>query len=210
MRLIHTADWHLCDRLGRHRPHRRPRAGASSASPSCARNMPADVLLIAGDLFSEQATVDEMTDALDHIRTDVHAVLRPRRDDPGHHRQPRPGRSINMVRAGMTLAAPDDRGKGGLLAGAACTCSTARRSRRCAARTASGCSSCSSLSVPRAATTCRRPVTAPARKRTACCTRQSPTGCTVPRRGQGSTRPCRRCWSPTCTSAAPRCTACTR
>ncbi len=105
MRIIHTADWHLCDRLGRLDRTNDLNARVERVAELCEAHA-ADVLLIAGDLFSEQASVDDMTRAL----TRMHEVFAPffARGGAvlaitGNH--DRDGR-INMVRAGMTLAAP--------------------------------------------------------------------------------------------------------
>lgn len=115
MRLIHTADWHLCDRLGRIDRTKDLEARVEKVAALCEEHA-ADVLLIAGDLFSEQASVDDMTRALNHIR-EVFKPLFARGGTvlaiTGNH--DRDGR-INMVRAGMTLAAPGA-GAGGHLAG---------------------------------------------------------------------------------------------
>jgi len=106
MKIIHTADWHLCDRLGP-RIDRTPDLNAriERVAALCMEHT-ADVLLIAGDLFSEQATVEQMTEALGNLRRfftpffqrggTILAIT-------GNH--DRDGR-INMVRAGMTLASP--------------------------------------------------------------------------------------------------------
>jgi exonuclease SbcD len=76
----------------------------------------ADVLLIAGDLFSELASVDDMTGTLTRLRN-VFAPFFARGGTilalTGNH--DRDGR-INMVRAGMTLAAPSA-GRNGPLEG---------------------------------------------------------------------------------------------
>ncbi len=106
MRIIHTADWHLCDRLGRLDRTADLQARVECVAKLCEEHA-ADVLLIAGDVFSEQATLDDMTRALEHLRKTfltffarggtILAVT-------GNH--DRDGR-INMVRAGMILAAPD-------------------------------------------------------------------------------------------------------
>jgi exonuclease SbcD len=107
MRIIHTADWHLCDRLDVRRINRTAdlRKRVEIIAGLCEEHM-ADVLLIAGDLFSEEASIDEMTDALKHIR-ETFASFFARGGTilaiTGNH--DRDGR-INMVRAGMTLAAP--------------------------------------------------------------------------------------------------------
>lgn len=115
MKIIHTADWHLCDRLGRiHRtPDLQPRV--ERVAVLCMEHA-ADVLIVAGDLFSEQASIDDMTASLNHIRE----TFKPFFARGGtllaitgnHDRDAR----INMVRAGMTLAMPDA-GRDGVLPG---------------------------------------------------------------------------------------------
>jgi exonuclease SbcD len=105
MRFIHTADWHLCDRLGRIDRTADLQARVARVAELCQTEQ-ADVLLIAGDLFSEQASVEDMTGALDQVRT----VFRPFFARGGtivaitgnHDRDVR----VNMVRTGMRLAAP--------------------------------------------------------------------------------------------------------
>jgi exonuclease SbcD len=105
MRIIHTADWHLCDRLGRIDRTMDLQLRVEHVAKLCMERE-ADVLLIAGDLFSEQASVDDMTRALTHLRTTFTPFFQ--RGGTiltitGNH--DRDGR-INMVRAGMTLASP--------------------------------------------------------------------------------------------------------
>jgi exonuclease SbcD len=105
MRLIHTADWHLCDRLGRIDRTDDLKARVEQIARMCGEHR-ADLLLIAGDLFSEQATVDQMTDALRHL----HWTFAPFFEAGGtivaltgnHDRDGR----INLLRAGMSLVAP--------------------------------------------------------------------------------------------------------
>jgi exonuclease SbcD len=105
MKILHSADWHLCDRLGRIDRTKDLQARVERVAQLCIERE-ADVLLIAGDLFSVQASVDDMTRALAHLRTSftpffqrggtVLAIT-------GNHDR---DRRINMVRAGMTLASP--------------------------------------------------------------------------------------------------------
>jgi exonuclease SbcD len=105
MRLIHTADWHLCDRLGRIDRTDDLNERVRRVAHLC-REHTVDLLLIAGDLFSEQATPDQMTEALRRL----HDAFRPFFDDGGtivavtgnHDRDGR----INLIRAGMSLVAP--------------------------------------------------------------------------------------------------------
>lgn len=113
--MIHTADWHLCDRLGRIDRTDDLNARVERVAQLC-QERDADVLLIAGDVFSEQASVDDMTCALIRLR-EAFAPFFARGGTilalTGNH--DRDGR-INMVRTGMTLAAPAA-GRDGLLEG---------------------------------------------------------------------------------------------
>ncbi len=105
MRLIHTADWHLCDRLGRIDRTDDLKARVERVAELCGERA-ADLLLIAGDLFSEQATAEQMTDALRHL----HRTFAPFFGRGGtivavtgnHDRDGR----IDLLRAGMSLVAP--------------------------------------------------------------------------------------------------------
>ena len=114
MRILHAADWHLCDQLGRLNRTDDLRRRVERVAELCEEHG-VELLLIAGDLFSEQATVEQMTDALDHIRKTftgffarggtILAIT------GNHDRDAR----INLVRAGMMLAVPPV--GGGVLAG---------------------------------------------------------------------------------------------
>ncbi|MCS6851644.1 MAG: exonuclease subunit SbcD [Gemmataceae bacterium] len=115
MRLIHTADWHLCDRLGRIDRTEDLKVRVERVAELC-RQYEADLLLIAGDLFSEQASVDQMTDALRHMQEVFASFLQGGGTIvaiAGNHDHE--GR-IELLRAGMSLAAPPAAG-GRLAAG---------------------------------------------------------------------------------------------
>lgn len=105
MRIIHTADWHLCDRLGRVNRTDDLKRRVERVADLCQEHI-VDVMLIAGDLFSEQASVDDMTDALKHVQKTFDSFFARGGTilaiTGNHDRDAR----INMVRAGMTLAAP--------------------------------------------------------------------------------------------------------
>jgi DNA repair protein SbcD/Mre11 len=65
MRVLHTADWHLGDRLGRiDRTHDLRRA-VERVADYC-RQESVDVLLVAGDLFSELARPDGLRETIEH------------------------------------------------------------------------------------------------------------------------------------------------
>lgn len=105
MRIIHTADWHLCDRLGRIDRTPDLKARVERVAGLCEEHA-ADVLLVAGDLFSEQASLDQMTDALGHLGK----TFRPFFDRGGtllvitgnHDRDGK----VNFLRSVMPLIAP--------------------------------------------------------------------------------------------------------
>ncbi len=115
MNLIHTADWHLCDRLGRIDRTGDLQPRVERVARLCEERS-ADVVLIAGDLFSEDASAADMTASLRWLR-EVFTPFFSRGGTilalTGNH--DRDGR-IDMVRAGMTLAAPAA-GRDGLLEG---------------------------------------------------------------------------------------------
>jgi len=116
MRIVHTADWHLCNRLGRIDRTRDLQQRVETVARLCDEQR-ADVLIIAGDLFSEYAEAEHVTAAFDHVlRTfdpffarggTILAVT-------GNH--DRDGR-INLVRSGMTLAVPFAKKQGGIAGG---------------------------------------------------------------------------------------------
>jgi exonuclease SbcD len=67
MKLLHTADWHLNDRLGRIDRTSDLRAGVERIAAYCEAEK-IDVLLIAGDLFSELARPDSLRETVRHLR----------------------------------------------------------------------------------------------------------------------------------------------
>ena len=68
MRLLHTADWHLGDRLGRIDRTLDLRQAVERVGDYC-RSEKVDVLLVAGDLFSELARPDGLRETIEHWRT---------------------------------------------------------------------------------------------------------------------------------------------
>jgi exonuclease SbcD len=67
MKLLHTADWHLNDKLGHQDRTGHLRKRVEQVAEICDREA-VDVLLIAGDLFSELATAAQVTDSFRHLR----------------------------------------------------------------------------------------------------------------------------------------------
>jgi exonuclease SbcD len=67
MKLLHTADWHLGDRLGRIDRTDDLRRAVERVADHCVREQ-VDVLLVAGDLFSELSRTDELRDSIVHLQ----------------------------------------------------------------------------------------------------------------------------------------------
>ena len=67
MRILHTADWHLGDRLGRIDRTDDLRRAVERVAALCADEK-ADVLLVAGDLFSELAGPESLREAVRHLQ----------------------------------------------------------------------------------------------------------------------------------------------
>lgn len=65
MRILHTADWHLGDRLGRIDRTDDLRVAVERVAAYCKQEK-VDVLLVAGDLFSELARPDGLREAIRH------------------------------------------------------------------------------------------------------------------------------------------------
>jgi exonuclease SbcD len=65
MRILHTADWHLADRLGRIDRTDDLRRAVERVADYC-REEAVDVLLVAGDLFSELAGAEALRETIRH------------------------------------------------------------------------------------------------------------------------------------------------
>ena len=74
MRILHTADWHLADRLGRIDRTADLRRAVERVADYC-RQEKVDVLLVAGDLFSELAGADALRDSIRHLQEVFHDFL---------------------------------------------------------------------------------------------------------------------------------------
>lgn len=75
MKLLHTADWHLGDRLGRIDRTGDLRRAVERIAEYC-RTEQVDVLLVAGDIFSEPARPDGLREAVRHLQTTFESFLR--------------------------------------------------------------------------------------------------------------------------------------
>jgi len=105
VRILHTADWHLNDKLGRIDRTNDLQIRVEKVAGLCEEHQ-ADVLLIAGDLFHDRASREEVTDSLKHLRGTFKSFFA--RNGTilavtGNHDK---DHSIELVRAGMGLAAP--------------------------------------------------------------------------------------------------------
>ena len=67
MRILHTGDWHLGDRLGRIDRTEDLRRAVERIAAYCDSEK-VDTLLVAGDLFSEMASPDTLRDSIRHLQ----------------------------------------------------------------------------------------------------------------------------------------------
>lgn len=74
MRILHTADWHLGDRLGRIDRTDDLRRAVERVAAHC-QEQSVDVLLVAGDLFSELARPDGLRETIRHWQEVFHGFL---------------------------------------------------------------------------------------------------------------------------------------
>src|SRR5439155_15998657 len=75
MKLLHTADWHLGDRLGRIDRTEDLRRAVERVAEYCGQEN-VDVLIVAGDVFSELARPDGLRDAVRHLQATFEEFLR--------------------------------------------------------------------------------------------------------------------------------------
>jgi exonuclease SbcD len=114
MKLLHTADWHLGDRLGRIDRTGDLRRAVERVASYCDEQR-IDALLVAGDLFSELARPDGLREAIRHVQDTFEGFLRGggtilavtgNHDNEGF---------CETLRHAMTLAAPSIGGFGNLV-----------------------------------------------------------------------------------------------
>jgi exonuclease SbcD len=105
MRILHTADWHLGDRLGRIDRTDDLRRAVERVGRYCLLEK-VDVLLVAGDLFSELARPDSLRETIEHWQ-DVFSPFLDRQGTiltlTGNHDNENFCRTLNRA---MSLAAP--------------------------------------------------------------------------------------------------------
>lgn len=75
MRILHTADWHLADRLGRIDRTGDLRRAIERVANYC-ESEKVDVLLVPGDLFSELAGPDALRESIRHLQETFASFLR--------------------------------------------------------------------------------------------------------------------------------------
>jgi DNA repair protein SbcD/Mre11 len=109
MKLLHTADWHLNDRLHRHDRTAHLQSRVEKVAEICKAEQ-VDVLLIAGDLFSDLATPSQVAGSFRHLRKafsdffgrgGIAIAVTGNHDQDGRIRP-----YLELARAGMELAEP--------------------------------------------------------------------------------------------------------
>src|SRR5258708_17236704 len=75
MRILHTGDWHLADRLGRIDRTDDLRRAVERVGAYCKQEN-VEVLLVAGDLFSELAGAEALRDTIRHLQEVFAGFLR--------------------------------------------------------------------------------------------------------------------------------------
>jgi exonuclease SbcD len=75
MRILHTADWHLGDRLGRIDRTDDLRRAVERVAGYC-QSEKVEVLLVAGDLFSELSRADSLRESIAHLQATFEPFLR--------------------------------------------------------------------------------------------------------------------------------------
>jgi exonuclease SbcD len=114
MRILHTADWHLADRLGRIDRTDDLRRAVERVADYCQAEK-VDVLLVAGDLFSELAGADALRETVRHWQEVFGGFLREGGTIltlTGNHDKES---FCQTLRHAMNLAAPETTLEGGTL-----------------------------------------------------------------------------------------------
>src|SRR5437588_7247127 len=74
MKILHTADWHLGDRLGRIDRTDDLRRAVERVAAFCEEKQ-VDVLLVAGDIFSEMSRPDSLRESIEHLQQTFEGFL---------------------------------------------------------------------------------------------------------------------------------------
>src|SRR5436305_1540971 len=197
MRILHTADWHLGDRMGRIDRTEDLRRAVERVASYCAEEK-ADVLLVAGDLFSELSRPDSLRESIEHLQGTFEKFLLDGGTIlaiTGNHDNENFCQTLRLV---MNLAAPAAGGAGDVrpcgrlyLAANPTFLRLADRDGRRA-----------TCATPRPS------ATAAWRRRTATCRPPTPRRSATSSSTRASTRPSRPSCRPTSTSRVPGCRAC--
>jgi exonuclease SbcD len=106
MRILHTGDWHLNDRLGRVDRTEHLRRRVERVAEICEEES-VDVLIVAGDLFAENAKPEEVADSFKHLGRTFAAFFRRCGTilavTGNHDQDGRVRPSIDLARTGMQL-----------------------------------------------------------------------------------------------------------
>lgn len=109
MKVLHTADWHLNDKLGRQDRTDHLQQRIKQVALICDREA-IDVLVVAGDLFSELATAVQVTESFKHLRRTFAGFFARGGIVLGvtgnHDQDGRVRPFIELARSGMDLAEP--------------------------------------------------------------------------------------------------------
>jgi exonuclease SbcD len=109
MKVLHTADWHLNDKLGRQDRTDHLRQRVEQVAGICDREG-VDVLIVAGDLFSELATAVQVTESFKHLRRTFAGFFARGGTILGvtgnHDQDGRVRPFIELARSGMDVAEP--------------------------------------------------------------------------------------------------------
>jgi exonuclease SbcD len=109
MKVLHTADWHLNDKLGRQDRTDHLQRRVEQVAGICDREA-VDVLIVAGDLFSELATAVQVTASFKHLRRTFAGFFARGGTILGvtgnHDQDGRVRPFIELARSGMDLAEP--------------------------------------------------------------------------------------------------------
>jgi exonuclease SbcD len=114
MKILHTADWHLGDRLGRIDRTADLRRAVERVAAYCEQE-DVDVLLVAGDLFSELSRPEGLRDSVEHLQQVFLPFLLKKGTIvalTGNHDNEN---FCQTLRNAMALAAPEEPEPGGLV-----------------------------------------------------------------------------------------------
>ncbi len=110
MKILHTADWHLCDRLGKINRTAALRERVERVAEYCGVHH-VELMLLAGDLFYEKATEEEIAESLSHISQTFQPFFKRGGTIVAITGNHDPDNKIQLVRSGAFIAAPISTGE---------------------------------------------------------------------------------------------------